>query len=209
MILDLVTNPDAFFRAEAESPRLWGAAGVVLLAGVVGAITSFLLLSRILTALPADVGPAVALLSYTFGVGGALVTQFVVWVLFAVVFHVISIVFDGEGDFRKTLALTGWGFVPAIFGGLLGLGAMYLALQGIPSPTTPEAIEPFTLAVTRSSVLQVAGLVGIAFTLWSAFLWAFAVKYARHVTLGQGILIVALPVAVSIALTLASQLFVL
>ncbi|WP_336360990.1 Yip1 family protein [Haladaptatus sp. ZSTT2] len=209
MILDLITNPDAFFREEAESPRLWGAAGIVLLVGVLSAITSYLLLSRIVSVLPAEGGQAVSLLVFGFGIGGALVAQFVIWLVFAIVFHVISIVFDGEGKFTKTLALTGWGFFPSIFGGLLGIGAMYLALQGIPAPTSPEAIQAYSLAVTQSSTLRLASLVGIVFTLWSAFLWAFAVKHARNLSFRQGLYTVAIPVGINIALSVFGQVFTL
>ncbi|WP_332898194.1 Yip1 family protein [Haladaptatus sp. CMSO5] len=209
MILDLITNPDAFFREEAESPRLWGAAGIVFIAGGLGAIASYLLLSRIVSVLPAEGGGAVSLLVFAFGIGGALVAQFVIWLVFAILFHVISIVFDGEGKFTKTLALTGWGFFPSIFGGILGIGAMYLALQGIPAPTSPEAIQAYSLAVTQSSTLRLASLVGIVFTLWSAFLWAFAVKHARNLTFRQGLYTVAIPVGINIALAVFGQVFTL
>lgn len=209
MILDLITNPDAFFREEAESPRLLGAAGIVFIAGVLGAITSYLLLSQIVSVLSAEGGQVVSILAYTFGMGGALVAQFVIWFVFAILFHVISIVFDGEGKFSKTLTLTGWGFLPSIFGGLLGIGAMYLALQGIPAPTSPEAIQAYSVAVTQSGTLRLASIVGIVFTLWSAFLWAFAVKHARKLSFRQGLYTVAIPIAINIVLSVFGQVFTL
>ncbi|MDY7081723.1 MAG: YIP1 family protein, partial [Halobacteria archaeon] len=99
-----------------------------------------------------------------FGAVAALVGTFVVWVVYAVVFYVISLFFDGEGEFKDTLLLSGWGFLPTIFSSLIGGIALYIALQNMAVPQNPQQFVTVTQQVQNQPVVRVSSLLGIVFT---------------------------------------------
>ena len=77
----------------------------------------------------------------------ALVSPFVGWLVYAAVFHAISVVFDGDGPFPTTLALVGWGMVPSVIGSVAQLAINYyrFSVRGLEAPPLddPEAVQEF------------------------------------------------------------------
>lgn len=202
MVLQLLTNPDAFFAERRETPSFRGPVLVVLLVALVGVIGSIPVLRATLSALPPEAEGFVTVVQVVGGVAGIVVT-FVVWVLYAVAFHVVgSVVFDASGEFRDTVALVGWGFVPAVFGAAVGSVASFVVFSGVQFPQDPQRIQAFLAELQSRPALVVAGLVGIVFLLWSAFLWTFAVRHAESLTMRDAALTVAGPVAVALLVRL-------
>ncbi len=198
MVLRLLTNPDTFFAERAEGASLVGPALVVLLVAAIGAIGSYPVLRATVGALPPEAGPFVTVVQAIGAVFGVVIT-FVVWALYALAFHLVaSLAFDGEGSFRDTLAAVGWGFVPAVFGSIAGAVVNFLVFSDVRFPTDPARIGPFVQELRARPEFLVAGLLGIAFLLWSAFLWTFAVRHAERLDLREAALTVAGPVAVAL-----------
>lgn len=202
MVLQLLTNPDSFFERRAAEPSLLAPALVVTLVGLLGVVASYPVLQATLSALPPEAGTFVTVIQ-VFGAVFAIVATFVVWVLYAVAFHVVgSVAFDANGEFRDTFALVGWGFVPAVFGAAIGAVANFLVFSDVRFPQDPQAIQSFVRELQSRPELLVAGLVGIAFLFWSAFLWTFAVSHAESLGLRESALTVAGPVALALLLRL-------
>jgi hypothetical protein len=198
MVLQLLTNPDSFFEARREEPSLLRPGLVVLLVAVVGVVGSVPVLQATVSALPPEAGPFVTVIQVVGAVFGVVFTL-VVWLLYALAFHLVgSVAFDASGEFRDTLALVGWGYVPAVFGALVGAVANYVVFSGVRFPDDPQAIGAFVQELQSRPAFLVAGLVGIAFLLWSAFLWTFAVSHAESLDLRESALTVAGPVAVAL-----------
>ena len=202
MVLRLLTNPDAFFAERADGASLVGPALVVLLVAVVGAIGSYPVFRATAAVLPSEVGPFVSVFRLVGAVVGVVVTV-LVWGLYAVAFHLIaSLAFEGDGTFRDTLAVVGWGFVPAVFGSTASAVVNFLVFSDVRFPTDPARIGPFVRELRARPEFLVAGLLGIVFLLWSAFLWTFAVRHAEGLDLREAGLTVAGPVAVALLLRL-------
>lgn len=49
----------------------------------------------------------------------------VAWLIIAGFMHLISMIFKGEGSFKKTLSFTGYGFLPNIVGALITIPIAY------------------------------------------------------------------------------------
>jgi hypothetical protein len=198
MVLQLLTNPDAFFAERVEAPSLLGPTLVVLLVAVLGAVASYPVLEATMGALPPEAGPFVAVFRVVGALVGVVVTL-LIWVLYAVAFHLVaSLAFDGGGSFRDTFAVVGWGFVPAVFGGLVGVVVNFVVFSGVRFPTDPTRMQPFVQELRGRPAFLVAGVLGIVFLLWSAFLWIFAVRHAEGLDLREAALTVAGPVAVAL-----------
>lgn len=202
MVLDLLFDPDSFFERRAADPSLLPPALLVLLVGVIGAVGSIPVLQATMSALPAEAGPFVTVIQAVGAIVGLVVTL-VVWALYGVAFHVIAaVVFDGQGSVRDTIALVGWGYFPALFGTIASAVVNFLVFSGVRFPTDPNRIQGFVRELQNRPEFLVAGLLGVVFLLWSAFLWTFAVRHVQQVGLREAALSVAGPVALALLLRL-------
>lgn len=197
----LFLNPDEFFRERTDDPGLTGPLLVVFCTGVLGMASTLLVLQKQASTLASDVRPF-AQVGMLVGAAGNLFLTFFFWMLYAAAFYFISRYFGGSGEFRTTVKLVGWGFVPRIFMGLTNLGLTYYVVSGITADSTAE----FSRRLANSGALDVSSALVLVFVLWSAFVWTFAVKYARSLTDREAALTVIPPVLVELAFTLRNFL---
>lgn len=193
----LLLDPDAFFRKESSNLRRTRSTVVVVVAAIATTLSSIIITLELSAAFPDDIRQ-VAALGGVIGAVMGFASVFFLWLVFAAVFQVLSRLFDGNGEFRETFFLVGWGFVPTIFSGLVSAAAAYYAVAGAPNPETVQAIEEFSRQLKSRPIWEVANLVGVVFTVWSGFLWTFAVKHARDLELREAALTVGGPVAVMV-----------
>jgi len=203
--VDLLTNPDTFFRNRTDHTSLLYPASIVLLAGLISLIGGLPLLFKLTSAfggLTGNIATVIPIVSSVFG----LVTVFIVWAIYAGLFHVISTVFDGEGTFRNTLTLVGYGFVPNIFASVVSAAVSFVVYSGVTLPDSQSQLMATLQSIQTNPLFLVSTILGIIFTLWSAFLWTFAVKHARNIDLQQAALTVAGPTVISIGLSASNLL---
>lgn len=205
MTVQLFTNPDAFFERKEGNSSILTAAFVVFVASLMNAAGSFIISQHLLGSLSGQPGSVAMIGAITGSITGVVIVL-ALWMVYAGVFHLISLYFDGEGSFADLLKLSGWGFVPKIFAGILSTIASYYALQDVAKPEDVEAVQGVAQQIQSDPVLQAASAVGIAFTLWQGFLWVFAVKHARNLSLREAALTVSVPVAATVLWTVYSLL---
>lgn len=197
MVFDILLDPNGFLERRADDPSLVGPVLVVAIVGIVAATSSYLTVQKVAGSFGDGVGSFVAI-GGAIGALSAVFVTFVMWALFAGIFHAISALFDGDGGFRTTLALVGWGYVPSIFSGAISAAALFLALQQLTAPTDPASAATFQQQLSSHSLIITSSALGLVFTLWQGFIWTFAVKHARKLDLREAVLTVAGPVALSI-----------
>lgn len=196
----LFTNPDEFFAERTPEPAVTYPLGVVLLVGIVRVLASIPVLQATVRALPEEAS-AFGSVAYVSGIVGGFVGVLVAWVLYAGAFHLISgVLYDGNGGFRNTLAVTGWGFVPAIFAGLVSAVVAFVVFGDatFPASSDPQEVQAFVRELQNRPEFLLASILGIVFLLWQGFLWAFGVKHARALTLREAGITVAIPVAIAL-----------
>lgn len=209
--LSLLTDPDGFFERRTPNPSLKGPILVVAAIAAVDALASvlqFRFLSQIFEGAGVTGGLATALQAFTFAF--VLVGPFAIWLLYAGVFHGISLVFDGEGEFSTTLAFVGWGLLPSVLGSIAGAAINFYRFNvreyEVPAEMTPQATGEFMQSLQTGPLVALTAALGIVFTLWSAFLWTFGLKHARNLSLKQAALTVAVPVLLSLLFSLRTLL---
>lgn len=197
----VLTHPDEFFAERTHDPGLRGPVLIVLAVGVLGLLSAVPSLLLVLRGIPAE---ARAIVGAGLAIGAAfgLVGPFVVWLLYAIVFYAISMVFDATGSFRDLFALTGWGFLPRILGAAVSAVVMFVVLGTTAAPETVEAMAAFNRQLRSDPLVRASTVVGIAITLWSGYLWTHAVATARDLTVRQAAVVVGIPVALSIGWSL-------
>lgn len=198
-MLDILFNPDGFFRERTDDPRLLPPVAIMVVIGIIGAVGSIPAIQATFEALPQE-AQGFAVVGYVSAAIGALLGPFVRWLLYAGAFYVVSsVLYEPEGSFRDTLALTGWGFVPAIFASIVSAAVAFVVFSGVTYPTDPQQIQPFVRELRNRPEFLVSSLLGILFLLWSALLWVFAVRHGRDLPTREAAITVGIPVALVVA----------
>jgi len=197
MVRTYVSDPDSFVRQRVSDASLRWPVAIVLGVGVVRAVQSLVVLLGTVKGTTSGieafltVGGTVSTISSVFGVLG-------MWLLYAVLFYLLSLYFDADGSFRTLFVLVGWGFVPLLLSGVFAIAmtGVTLALTGgVQNPESLSATIEALETVRNAPPLQTAQLVRIVCLFWSGLIWTFVVKHARSLELRQAFLTVVLPVA--------------
>lgn len=204
-MLSVLTDPDQFFASRVDDPRPLQAAAVVLVVGVIGAVSGYLLIQKLFSSLPDEVAFA-GTIAMVFTIGGGLLGPFVIWFIYAGLFYLISLVFDPDGSFKTLFGLTGWGFVPMVLNAIIGLVITIMLLGQLQAPSTAQGAAQVQAQLQRNSLYQLSIGIGILFSLWRGFIWTFAVKHARSLSLKESAIVVGIPVAAGILITVVTNL---
>jgi hypothetical protein len=206
--IQALINPRAFFKEmdlAEESLKL--PALIVLAIGIIGAVSAYLVTGLTIQMLPVE-AQAFGIIMLGIGAVSAIVVAFIMWGIIAGVFYVLSLAFKGEGTFNRTLSYVGYGFLPQIIGGVITTALVYsfISTVRIPSVTDPELIEGVLLAMFQDPMMQISGVVGLLFFIWSANIWVFAMASARNLTMRNALITVGVPVALYVIYSLFTLL---
>ncbi|MFA7198894.1 MAG: Yip1 family protein [Methanoculleus sp.] len=199
-LLRVLLDPGHFFEARMQGePSLKVPALIALVIALIGAVSTIPMMDITMAMLPAEM-QGLGLLIAVFSAAIAFVGGFLAWIIYGVVFYIVSMIFKGQGSLSRTLEFTGYGLIPQVFGGIIGTYFSYRLLSGlhIPPMTSPEQMVAFSenlvTILTTSPLAQIAGIVSILFTLWSANIWIFGMKHARNLSTRDAALTVGIPV---------------
>jgi hypothetical protein len=203
-LLTLLVNPNAFFsRDTSEWEPLRVPALIVLVAAFLAGASAYLTTDLIAGLMPSNVQVPQGIMGIA-GTGGAIVGTFVFWVAWAAVFHVLSLFFQGQGTFRRTLAVTGYGYLPILFGNAISLVIYGISMPGI--HVTPvhdvQELQPAITALMHQPVLILVSLLGIIFLIWAANIWIFGIRHARVLSLRDAAITVGVPVVLYLIATI-------
>lgn len=187
----LVFDPDEFYTAPIED-YIRISTAVVLLAAMLKMSSLLYQAFVVVQATDIDIGDGPIILGITV-MGGLMLFPLVAgWLLISGVFFWTSKLFDGQGNFRSLAMHVAWGFTPQVISSIYNL-IIFAVLFGPAESVTGFAQINSHPAVVAGSILTAACLV------WTAFLWIFAVKHARQLSLREATYTVA-PVAVLLVL---------
>lgn len=201
-IVDLLLNPDAFFRErEGHEAGLKFPLLFVLLAGVALAPSAYKMAEMIGPLLPPEAQPYLWI-GGVFAAVIAVIATIVYYVVFVFVFYLLSMAFKGSGNIIKSFEAVGYGYLPLLVGYLLSsLTVLYYAPSFVlpqVDPTTPAGAEAFGQAIAASPMTMISAVLGILFMLWAANIWIFGMRYARSLSLRNAAITVGVPVGIYI-----------
>lgn len=199
-LFSVLTAPQRFFAGIDERPANLGIpAVIVLLMGLVSAASAYLVAGVTMQILPADAQSMIGLIQ-GISVVSAIIVVMVMWVIMAGIFYLISMAFNGAGDFKQVLEVTGYGYIPQLIGGIISLPLtiQYFASIHLPETTDPTLIQSAVSEMMTTPSMMVISLISIVFLLWSANIWIFGVREARHLTTTNAVITVGIPVLVSV-----------
>jgi len=201
-MLKLITNPDEFFaELKQRKPNLVYPILIVTVLAILASVGQYLVISKFSQDFPPEIAKFMLIISY-IGVATSFIVSFIVWLIIAVILYAISSVFGGEGEFKRTLEFTGYGFVPNIVGSCitLPLTAHYLSRAEIPmlgaeALRDPEVMKSIIQAIFPTEAIYAFAIVNFAMLLWSLTIWSFALKHARGLSLKNAFITALIPTA--------------
>ena len=208
-IIDLLVRPGAFFQnAMNDKESLKFPALIVLVGGIAGALYGYLiggLTGQLLGGIVPGMGTIIVLSTAI----GALIGTFIFWAIWAGVMYAFSLIFKGEGTFRRTLEFIGYGYLPQVFGTLI---TFIIALDYVPRIHVPqlssaasqnpdlitEAVKALMHDPAMMELSQISMIISMVFLLWSANIWIFGMQHARKLSPRDAALSVGIPVVLYI-----------
>jgi hypothetical protein len=204
MDTSLFTDPDTFFQRRSENPGLFRPLIIVFLAAIASAGTLTVLFQTLSGEVPGIILGIVAVLMFL-----RFIRQFFAWIVFAIVFYLISIAVDGDGSLGDTFKLIGWGFIPQLILGVISTITTYIAVQATEIPTFAQNIDiqdqqqlseassklaEYQSVIDSHLAVRIIVVLSLLFLIWQLVIWVFAVKHARDLTTRGGVISVAIPV---------------
>ena len=195
-MLSSLYRPRQFF-AERARVSLGEATGIVLLAGLAQTFYLLFLLPELLPRFSSAKTLYVSA-GLLIGAGGQILTTGFYWFFYSGLFHSISLIFGGEGRFRRTVIYTGYGFGPLFLAGILNGFLSLLASRAVDPPSEIEAVDPYLTDVFAQDVFVWSKVVVLLVFLWQTWIWVGAMKHARTLSLKHATLTVCVPVGARI-----------
>ena len=203
-IADLLLRPADFFSAhlKGDKPDMKMPLAIVLLSGIVGAVSAAYVSSVTMAMMPSEVAEMGTML---IGIGAvaAFIGALFFWVIIAAVFHGISALRGGKGDFQRTLAVAGYGSLPMVFGSIISSIVIYFSLSGanIRPVSDPMQINAAITALMSGPSMMMAVVISLLFVLWSANIWVFGMQEARDISGRDALITVGIPVLIYMLIT--------
>lgn len=191
----ILFNPEWFFSEKLkEKISLKIPFFVLLIYGIFGTASMVLLSNKITASLPSNLGQ-IMFVGVAVGAIGSLIGVYLIWLILAGVFHLISNLFCSEGTFKRTFEFVGYGFLPLIFSSMINLGALYTILPSLDfSFNDPSLIQQNANQMLFNPIFQASQVAGILFSIWSAYIWIFAIKNALKITTKNALIVVGVPI---------------
>ena len=204
---DLLINPRAFFDGmfAGEKPDLKIPVAIVVVLALLSGVTAMTVSSITVQIMPAELAGMGTVMS-AIGFIAAFIMTFLMWIIWAAVFHGISALRGGKGSFNNTLAVAGYGFAPQIISGIISAVFSWWYFSGLTLPvvTDPLQIQAVVEEMMAAPELMAISAIGMIFLVWSANIWIFGLMEARRIGAKDAAIAVLIPVAVSVAFTLWS-----
>lgn len=201
-----VTQPASFFEHEARDPGVRRPATVVAFVAVLGLLSAIPVFQATLSALPPEAS-AFAAIGIAIGAIAGLLGPFVVWLVYTALFYLLSLVFDGTGEFRDLFAVVGWGFAPRVISSLVGTVILFVVFSGTDF-SDPAQVQQFQRSFPTSPLGLTSQGVSVLVSLWSAWIWTHAVANARGLTVRQAAIVVGVIVGLGLLAGLAGAFLV-
>ncbi|UUX93783.1 Yip1 family protein [Methanoplanus endosymbiosus] len=199
-IKEIILSPKSFFDGLCNQPESLGKPFLVIsILGLISGISAAIVSQKSAGLLPAEAQFMAGILP-VIGFVGAVIMTYIIWLLWSVVFFVISSLLKGEGSFKRMMEITGYGSVPQIIGGIFSaiITVYYMSGLDIRPITDPTQIEAYTQTLMADPMMIAAAFIGIIFLLWSANIWIFGVMKCRKLDFKKSVITVLLPVIIYI-----------
>lgn len=191
--MQLILDPDNFFKKRAEGCDFRLPALIVLLTGIISGIGTTLLIVGLSSAVGGSIKAVVwivALISALI----ALLEPFAIWGILSTILLVSLIFVEPDGDFRTLIALLGWGMLPRLFASITATTVLAFFIFHIPADASAQQVAILQSNLQGGSIRLLIELVKMLALLWSGMLWTFAIQHTYELDLNHAAVLAYIPV---------------
>ena len=181
MVATPLFNPDEFFRKRPE-PSL----GPPVVIFAVVAFATLIVHDGVLYGF----WNTVTSLDFYLGLLSGMLGLGMYWIGTTVFFYLLSLLFGGQGAFRRLFAYFGWAMLPQLLVIAVGLLAIGLFPEEV-IRTGGDRLVTLSGSLLRTS--QVIAVLGI---LWEAYIWVYALMHGRNLARRHALILVSVTVIV-------------
>lgn len=203
---DILINPGAFFTGlmeERDESFTWPL--IIVLAGGIAAAVYGYLIGGATARMMAGAMPGIEAIVTISTAIGALIGVFIFWLIWTAVVFCLSMIFKGQGSFKQTLGMIGYGYLPQVIGSVISIivAIEYVPKIVVPHITSAMMQDPVAMQETMKALMhdpamlemtQIISIITIIFLLWSAHIWIFGLQKARNLSPRDAALCVGIPV---------------
>ncbi len=189
--MQVLIDPQKFFENKIkEDPDFKQPLMIIGIMAVISAVSAYIIASKLIGNLPSDMA-SVAQIGAAIGAIFAIISVFIMWLVYSGIFYGISLVLSGQGTFKRVCEFVAYGFLPSILGSVLSLVLTSKAYSSLDlSVQDPALLEK---AMFSDPYIMASTVIGILLTLWSANIWVFAMMHARNLTVKNALITVGVP----------------
>jgi hypothetical protein len=212
-LITALLRPDEFFDEHSgEEAALALPLGIVFVYAILSGIVGYQMASLMAPMYEAALEGYGGIIAIFGGIGG-FVSAVIVWVVAAVIFYLLSMIFSGEGSMKKVLEAVGYGIAPLI--GSVAVAMVYLAMikdqvitpviHDIMDPTAAEAaVEAFMNQQVMADFTLLQTVLSVVFMIWAANIWYSGIRYGRKLSTRNAAITVFIPVGIYLIIVIAS-----
>lgn len=197
-MLKVLTDPDGFFNSKSqETPSFKTPILIMLALGLITGAIAFVSTKMLFAGTPGELASMATIGAAAASFGGV-IGILIGWLIYAVIFYLLSALFKGQGEFKRVMEFVAYGYIPAIASTIIsGICTLYV----YSTLDTSNMIAAANSLLT-DPVMRVASVLGIVFTLWSANIWIFALVHSRKLSVKHACIVVGIPVLLGIVSTI-------
>jgi hypothetical protein len=200
----LVTNPEQFFEGRINSPTIRWEVTIVALVGALSLPGVYYVTTV--------AAPVINSAEFSFVRAGRLlrpvVIPFLLWIGYALFFHLLANRLRGRGPPGRLLKGTAWALLPLGVGNLLRSAAMIFVYtrfdveSAMSGRDAREQVTSLLDAGLGEPAMLVAVVLFAGLVLWSGYLMTYVVQVAKDIERRQAFTLVAPPVAIHVLFVL-------
>jgi len=198
---NVILDPDGFFEelkmkeVSLQTPIL-----IILVMSMIGAVSQFFIMNKLAGAFPEEIAGIMIIIGYT-GIITIFISMLVMWAIISAVVHFTSSFLGGKGPFKRTLQITGYGFIPLLISSLITtpVAIYYISNATVPSITMSDLqsggvfMTDFVKVLMPADYVYFSLLITFAFSIWALMIWAFGIKQSRELPLNKAIISALVP----------------
>jgi hypothetical protein len=198
-IVETIKNPKNAMKSIAEQPMIEEAVAIVGIYAVLSALAGYVQSYKVtfiyegFENMPSSLPSIMAI----FAVVGGLVGAFILWLVGAVIIHLISMALGGEGKlYPQMMTVIGYSMIPMIFAGIISLVMLFM-------------LEPMTITISRTNPMAIkelynnpyiiaSSIIGLIMQIWFSIILFFGIQSAHKLTSAKSAIAAGIPLAVII-----------
>lgn len=204
-IVETITNPKNAMKSIAEQPMIEEAVMIVGIYAVLSALAAYIQTSKITFVFEGfeNMPSSMQSLTTIFGVVGALISPFIIWLIGTGIIHLISMAFGGEGKFYpQMMTVIGYSMVPLFFSSIISLALIFMVE---PMTITISATNPMaTKEIYNNPFFSASAIIGTIMQIWAAVIIFFGVQSAHRLTPVKSAVVAGVPLLITVMLAVRS-----